>query len=88
LFERQYQSQINMANEIKTNHQNSMKFIEEIAKGKEKEAIEYVTKVNEITTVIDAKAVRTVIAVDATGSMGHALQQVCNNIQKCIVSTV
>lgn len=35
--------------------------------------------------VIDLKPVKTVIAIDSTGSMSMAIRQVCDNIKKCVV---
>lgn len=49
--------------------------------------IDAITELNKVTTVLDVKPVRTIIAVDATGSMSHALKQVCDNIKTCVTAT-
>jgi len=86
LFERTYSEQIKQAERCKSNHQVAESIVEKIRRGFNDKVREAVTSLNKVF-VSEGKTVKTVIGIDATGSMSAALGQVLSNTKICLERT-
>lgn len=90
-FENSYTGQIKDAEKCKESYENTKKTIEWIRSGKNDKVREEINKLNKIEgrwiNNGDKPLVKTVIGIDATGSMTHALDQVLKNTRICLERT-
>jgi|JI6StandDraft_1071083.scaffolds.fasta_scaffold19258_2 hypothetical protein len=88
-FEKAYAEQIREATKCIEHHKTAKQILSNIREGKNREVSEAVCALNrhELLFTGNGKTVRTVIGLDATGSMSGAIGQVLHNVKACLERT-